>query len=123
MGITQQSLKTRVESRMIRHRKSLNELSSLKEFGEICEDNQITLVDLCNSMTSQIFSAAEIELNNSKVFEMLDRFLEAVAKELSIHPSDAVLLLNKLTSDMMVQIVTLIEMQEEEKANNESEEN
>lgn len=123
MGITQQSLKTRVESRMIRHRESLHKLSSLKEFGEICEDNSITLVDLCNSMTSQIFSAAEIELNNSKVFEMLDRFLEAVAKELSIHPSDAVLLLNKLTSDMMVQIVTLIEMQEEEKANNESEEN
>lgn len=120
MEITQELLKDNVQKRMNNQKAMLGELYQNEEFSKICEKYGTTLVDLSNSLISDVFASSSIDLktlNTPEVFGIIDRFLEDISKKMSIHPSDAVLLLAKVFSDMMVQVIAVIQLEEENKEN------
>lgn len=120
MEITQEILKDNVQKRMNNQKAMLGELYQNEEFSKICKKYNTTLVDLSNSLISDVFGTSNIDLktlNTPEVFGIIDRFLEDISKKMSIHPSDAVLLLAKVFSDMMVQVIAVIQLEEENKEN------
>lgn len=122
MEITPELLKTRTQKNINKQVALLAELFKSQEFTDICTKHNATLVDISSACINEIFATTNIELQNTKVFEMLDSFLEAVAKEINVHPSDATLLIAKLFSDIMVQITALAELRKENNIEDESEE-
>ncbi len=123
MEITPDLLKEATQKSIDKQMDLLKDLFTTEEsFVSICEKHNASLLDLASASINEIFASSSLDLKQDvKVFNMIDSFLEAVSKETGLHPSDTSLLLTKLFIDIMVQIATLIRLQEQNKKN-ESEE-
>lgn len=111
--ITENKLKVAVEKEYIRSRSALSELVQDDKFMNIIEKHGATLIGLCSAMINEIFAATDLELNNNDVFNMVDKLLSDVSNTLKIHPSDACILITKIFMDMMLQIKTVITLNEQ----------
>jgi hypothetical protein len=123
LEITPDLLKEATQKSIDKQMDLLKDLFTTEEsFVSICEKHNASLLDLASASINEIFASSSLDLKQDvKVFNMIDSFLEAVSKETGLHPSDTSLLLTKLFIDIMVQIATLIRLQEQNKKN-ESEE-
>ena len=123
MEITPDLLRDETQKTIDKQMNLLKDLFTCDEkFVDVCTRHNASLLDLASASINEIFATSTLDLKQDvKVFEMIDGFLEAVSKETGLHPSDTSLLLTKLFIDVMVQIATLIKLQEQNKEN-ESEE-
>ena len=117
MEITPELLREETQKKVMAQVELLKDLfTSNESFTDVCDKHKASLLDLASASINEIFAGSQLDLKQDiKVFDMLDSFLETVSKETGLHPSDATLLLTKLFIDIMVQIATLIKLQENNK--------
>ena len=114
--ITQEMLEKETNVKYKKSISALSELYDTKEFTDIINKHNITMLDLSAAIVAQIFSASELSLKqDASVFEAINDFVDVIVDKTKLHPTDACLLLYKILSDMLMQIGVLANLQEQNK--------
>ena len=113
--ISQEMLKKETEKAFQKSMEAFAELSNDENFTNIMKKYNTTFLSLASSMITHMFSASEIGLKQSKeIFEAVDQFIDKISTMTGLHPTDCLLLLSKIVTDMLMQVSTLIELKEKE---------
>lgn len=111
--ITQEILKKETEKSFTRSMEALVELSNDDNFVKIMEKHNLTMLNMASSMINQMFLVSGIKFNQTEeVFEAVNQFIDNISKIAILHPSDSCLLITKIMTDMLMQIGTLINLEE-----------
>lgn len=114
--ITQEMLEKETNVEYKKSISALSELYNTKEFTNIIDKYNLTMLDLSAAIVAQIFTASNLTLKqDASVFEAINDFVDVIIEKTKLHPTDACLLLYKILSDMLMQIGVLANLQEQNK--------
>lgn len=114
--VTQEMLEKETNVKYKKSIYALSELYNTKEFTDVINKHDITMLDLSAAIVAQIFTASELSLKQDpSVFKAINDFVDVIVDKTKLHPTDACLLLYKILSDMLMQIGVLANLQEQNK--------